>query len=301
MKALITGGAGFIGSHTVEHFLSHGVEVAVIDNLYTKKDNLQHLDEEIDFHKISILDHKYVRDVFEYFRPDVVVHLAAIPEVQTSIDNPELTYNVNLLGTQRMLLYASQYKVEKFVFASSAAIYGDYDVRPTGSEEDDDLYTTPLSNYGLQKKLSERMIHDYYEDVRLPYAIMRYFNVYGPRQKTSGSYAPVMAKFKSDVMGGKKVTAFNFGKQTRDFIHVKDVARANYLAAISDTVGTANIATGKPTLIKDIAYLFDEYAVLSKKHRKGDILFSLANVSRAKQLFGFEAQIPFMTGVKDVL
>jgi UDP-glucose 4-epimerase len=300
MRALILGGCGFVGSHTVEYFLSQGAEVQVIDNLYTKINNLLHLGDRVVIHKISILDPK-VESIFINFAPDVVVHLAAIPEVQTSIDNPELTYRVNLLGTQRLLHYSSKYKVGKFVFASSAAIYGDYDVRLSGSEEDDDKTTIPISNYGLQKKLSEELITTSFNDTRLPYAILRYFNIYGPRQKMMGSYAPVMAKFKTVRSGGEHITVYNRGKQIRDFIHVKDVARANYLAAISDNIGIANIATGHATVIRDVASMFDDKPKFTDRKRPGDISFSLANVSRAKQLFDFTSQISFQSGVKDIL
>jgi UDP-glucose 4-epimerase len=295
MKALVTGGCGFIGSHLVELLIKAGWDVLVVDNLYTKKNNIEEL---IKLGKVKFLDisinHPGMKDVFASFRPDYVFHLAAIPEVQYSIEHPIETFNTNVLGTVKILELSNYYNVKKVVFSSSAAVYGDCRLPYGGLEEK--CVLNPISPYGLQKKQSEEIIQLFYKIYGLPYAILRYQNVYGPRQKEHGSYTPVMSIFERQLAGKQRITVFGDGKQTRDFVYVKDVALANLMATISPLIGITNIGSGKKKKIIDIAKLYSNRPKLVPNPRTGDIKHSYANIKMAWKLWGWKPTTSFNDG-----
>ncbi len=291
MRALCMGGAGFIGSHLVELLLKAGWEVTVIDNLYTGKNNISDL---VKFGKIRFLDtnilHPALHDIFLQIKPDYVFHLAAIPEVQTSIDHPVETFETNVMGTVRLLELCKEFHIKKFVFSSSAAVYGDCRLPLCGLEEKSLLH--PISPYGLQKKICEEVI----QMSGLPYAILRYQNVYGPRQKEKGSYAPVMAIFQRQLDNKQPITVFGDGKQTRDFVYVTDVVLANLMAATSPVSGITNIGSGKKQKIIDIAKLYDPNPSFEENPRTGDIKHAFANIKKAWKLWGWKPTITFKDG-----
>ncbi len=295
MNAIITGGAGFVGSHLVELLLKAGWEVTVVDNLYTGKNNISDLVKfgDIRFIDVSIL-HPALHDIFLEARPDYVFHLAAIPEVQYSIEHPLETFATNVVGTIKLLELCREFHVEKFVFSSSAAVYGDCRLPLGGLEEKLSLH--PISPYGLQKKLSEELVLMYHQLYGLPYAILRYQNVYGPRQKETGSYAPVMAIFQRQLDNKQPITVFGDGKQTRDFVYVKDVALVNMMAAISPNSGITNIGSGKKQKIIDIAKLYDPNPSFRENPRTGDIKHAFANIKKAWELWGWKPTTSFEEG-----
>jgi UDP-glucose 4-epimerase len=295
MRALCTGGAGFIGSHLVELLLKAGWEVTVIDNLYTGINNVSDLTKfgNIRFFDIDIR-HPALHDIFVEARPDYVFHLAAIPEVQYSIDHPVETFEVNVMGTLKLLELCREFNVEKFVFSSSAAVYGDCRLPYCGMEEK--CLLSPISPYGLQKKLSEELILMYHQLYGLPYAILRYQNVYGPRQKEKGSYAPVMAIFQRQLDNKQPITVFGDGKQTRDFVYVEDVTLANLMAAVSPNVGITNIGSGKKQKIIDIAKLYNPNPSFRENPRTGDIKHAFANIKKAWKLWGWKPTTLFTEG-----
>lgn len=295
MKALITGGAGFIGSHLVELLIKTGWDISVVDNLYTGVNNISDLVKfgNIMFSDISIT-HPGLQDIFAQAKPDYVFHLAAIPEVQTSIDYPEKTAEINILGTIRVVELCKKFNVKKIVFSSSAAIYGDCRLPYRGLGEKS--LSNPISPYGMQKKVGEEIIQLYNRMYGLPYAILRYQNVYGPRQKEHGSYAPVMAIFQRQMENKQPLTVYGDGTQTRDFVFVKDVALANLMAALSPHSGITNIGSGKKQKIIDIAKLYKTKIQFMENPRTGDIKHSFANIREAWKLWGWKPTTSFEDG-----
>ena len=298
-RCIITGGCGFVGSHLTELLVKAGWKVVVIDNLFTKKNNVADLIRygKIGFYEIDI-NHPGVKDIFAKENPDYVFHLAAIPEVQYSIENPEETFLVNLMGSVRILELSRRCGVRKVIFSSSAAVYGEARLPYSGLDERQSL--NPISPYGLQKKQVEEVILSYNKHYNLSYAILRYQNVYGPRQKEFGSYAPVMAIFQRQLENKEPITVFGDGKQTRDFVHVKDVATANLMAAVSPLNGITNIGSGKKQKIIDIAKLYTNNPTLVENPREGDIKHSFANIKKAKELWGWQPVIPFTEGFEEM-
>ena len=220
VKALITGGAGFIGSHTVERFLEEGWEVVVLDNLRTgRRDNISHIAEKIEFHTGSVEDRNLLGALMEGV--DAVVHLAAVPSVVESFAYPLETAEINVKGTLAVLEAARLEDVESVVFSSSSAVYGDGHPLPLK----EDLTPRPLSNYAVTKVAGEHFMKVYSEVYGIKTVSLRYFNVYGPRQNPESEYAAVIPKFIGALLRGEAPVIYGDGKQTRDFIYVK-----NYLA-----------------------------------------------------------------------
>lgn len=295
MKCIVTGGCGFVGSHLVELLIKTGWDISVVDNLYTGVNNISDLVKfgNIYFSDISIT-HPGLEDIFAQAKPDYVFHLAAIPEVQTSIDYPEKTAETNILGTVRVVELCRKFNVKKIVFSSSAAVYGDCRLPYSGLEEKCQL--NPISPYGLQKKVGEEIIQFNHRLYDLPYAILRYQNVYGPRQKERGSYAPVMAIFQRQMENKQPLTVYGDGMQTRDFVFVKDVAIANLMAALSPHSGITNIGSGKKQKIVDIAKLYKTQLQFMSNPRTGDIKHSFANIKEAWKLWGWKPTTSFEDG-----
>ena len=293
-KVVVTGGAGFIGSHLVNRLLDDGFEVSVIDNLLSgKKENV---DSRAKFFKADIRNEKEIAEVFKDAK--YVFHLAAIPSVQYSIENPEETSEVNLLGTINVLNLAKNAGVKRVIYTSSSAVYGDVKSLPT--KENDEI--NPKSPYALQKYAGELYCKLFSEIYGIETVCLRYFNVYGEGQSSVGAYASVIAKFLE--LNGKKLplTIFGDGKQTRDFINVSDVARANILAATSDKVGrgeSINIGSGKRYSVNEIAKIFGgEIKYLPPRIEPKD---SMSDISKAKSLLDWEPNISLEDGLKVLL
>jgi nucleoside-diphosphate-sugar epimerase len=245
---LVTGGAGFIGSHVAEALLARGDRVRVLDNFSTGKRSNVPKDAELFEADITELDP--IRPAFE--GAEGVFHFAALPRVQVSIERPLETHHANITGTLNVLLAARDAKVRRVVYSGSSSAYGDTDVLP----EPETLLPRPLSPYGLQKYVGEHYARLFAELYGMETVSLRYFNVYGPRMADEGAYVTVIAIFLRERAAGRPLPITGDGTQTRDFTHVRDVVRANLLAMESSRVGRGevlNIGNGESRSVNDVA------------------------------------------------
>ena len=312
MTYLVTGGAGFIGSHLVEALLKKGRTVRVLDNFATgKRANLEGIiarnriaagDPRLTVIEGDIRDPKVCAEAVRGV--DYVLHQAALPSVPRSIADPVGTTAVNVTGTLNLLWAAKEAKVKRFVFASSSSVYGDTPVLP----KVESIPPNPLSPYAVSKLAGEQFCKVFHRAYGLPTVALRYFNVYGPRQDPESQYAAVIPRFVSALQAGKTVTIYGDGKQSRDFTFIDDCVRANLLACRSRyAVGEAmNIAYGRRTTINA---LFAEIARLLKisadpeyaEARPGDVKHSLADLHRAEALLGYTPNTDINAGLKRVV
>jgi UDP-glucose 4-epimerase len=294
IKAVVTGGAGFIGSNLVDKLIEKGYDVHVIDNLVAgKKENVN---PKAIFHQADICDLEAIKPIF--VGADFVFHLAALPRVQDSIDNPIETDKVNVGGTLNVLVAARDTGLKKVILSSSAATYGDQATLPLR----EDMAATPKSPYGLHKFIGEEYLKLFSEVYKLPTVSLRYFNVYGPRQSAQGSYPLVIAKFMDLRKQGKPLTITGTGNQTRDFVHVHDIARANIMAAESGNVGKGeviNIGSGVATSVNDIAKLIG--GPIEHIEARLEPQNSLADTTLAKELLGWSPTILLDKGIQELL
>ncbi len=292
-KAVVTGGAGFIGSHLSRALIDAGYDVVVIDTLVGgARDRVP---SRAAFHNADVRDARALERLFK--GADVVFHLAALPRVQDSIDRPRETNDVNVNGTLAVLCAAHDAGVRRVVFSSSSAIYGDAEEMPILEETP----ARPKSPYGLHKYIGERTCRLFSELYGLETVSLRYFNAYGPGADPEGPYALVTGKFLKQRAEGKPMTITGDGSQTRDFVHVNDVVRANLLAAQSASVGggeVINIGSGRKVSVKRIAELIGgpvEY--LPPRIEPHD---TLAGIERAKELLGWEPSIGIEEGLAEL-
>lgn len=245
MKILVTGGAGFIGSHVVDAMVAAGHEVVVVDDLSTG--NPSNLNKAATFYELDIRSPQ-LREIFEREKPEVVNHHAAQIDVRRSVADPNFDAEVNILGSLRLLELAREFKVRKVIYISSGgAIYGEPDYLPC----DEKHPVRPLAPYGASKYAGELYLHMYKEVHGLDYTVLRYANVYGPRQDPHGE-AGVVAIFTGQMLGGKPVTINGSGEQMRDFIYVADCARANVLVLNQGGGGAYNLGSGVGTSINQV-------------------------------------------------
>ena len=306
-KVLVTGAAGFIGSHTVDKLLADGHEVIGVDNFRSgNRSNLAGADSneqftlvEADVSADGVLD-GLVSDTL----PSAIIHLAALVSVQDSIDNPELNYQLNVLATHRVAEAARAHDVKRIVFASSAAIYGNATDMPIVEE----AAKLPISPYGGAKLASEAILLSHGAAFGITIRCQRYFNVFGPRQDPASPYSGVISIFDKRYRDGKGVTIFGDGQQTRDFISVHDVARANVLAATADGIksGWANVCTGKATSLLEVAAIFAEHypeapAPILGEPRKGDIIHSRGQADLIAKELGFSAEVTVKDGLSELI
>jgi UDP-glucose 4-epimerase len=286
-KVLVTGGAGFIGSHVVEKLLKDGYEVNVLDNLSSGNlDNLDLANPSLNFFQGDIRNQMAVLNSLEGC--DSIVHLAAIVSVEESIRNPRNSKSVNIDGTFNVLLCGIEKGINKFLHASSAAVYGDTDSNAKISEVNE---IKPISPYGLEKHIGEKFVSFYCKDNRVGFINMRFFNVFGPRQNPNSSYAGVYSIFSEAAMTGKNLTIQGNGEQSRDFIPVRKVAEYISMLIESSFNGVVNIGTGRETTIIELAKSINKkYGNKSKiiyaPPRTGDIKKSVANIERIKGVLG---------------
>jgi len=295
MNILLTGGAGFIGSHVADALLEDGNRVAIIDDLSTgRRENVPH---KASFHKKSITDPD-LSDVFIEEQPDVVIHHAAQISVSSSVKNPIGDMEINIKGTLQLLETAVKHGIKKFIFASTGgAIYGEHDYFPA----DENHPVRPLSPYGIAKLAVEKYLFFYYTTHGLPYTTLRYSNVYGPRQDPYGE-AGVVAVFTMKMLAGADPTINGTGEQTRDFVFVKDVAGANLLAVRHNVVGEFNISTARETTINDVFSILQTTtgARVSETHgpaMPGEQMRSVIAWGKAQKQLGWSPATPLQDGL----
>jgi len=300
-RILVTGGAGFIGSHTVDLLLQEGKEVVVLDNLSSGKIenlNLQHPN--LEFIEGDVLEYPFLVDLLAGC--DAILHLAAIVSVPQSIENPIFTFQVNTQGCLHALqaVYKTKHPI-RLVYASSASVYGNLAELPC--RDDVPLPRLPQSPYALQKIQAEDYADLYARLFGVKSLGLRYFNVYGSRQDPTSPYSGVISLFLDAYKNDSELIIFGDGQQSRDFIHVADVAKANVLALNSSYTGTLNVATGDPqTLLQIIEFIKSAGGKPAKLHfeppRQGDIKASFAATELAQCHLGFNYSISQQEGIK---
>lgn len=303
-RVLVTGGAGFIGSHLVDKLLNEGFEVTVIDNLDTGRlENIAHHQDREDFHfvKGDIRDLNLVKEITKDI--DAVFHIAALASVILSVENPILTNDINVSGTLNLLKASVDNGVKRFIFASSAAIYGE----TPSSKKREDVISTPTSPYGVSKLAAENYVKVFHKVYGLETVSLRYFNVYGPRQSfdIQSAYGGAITIFTNRLLRKLPPIVYGDGEQTKDFINVQDVVDANILALSSkNAVGEIiNIGTGIPTSINQIVNFLLE--TMNKKHlkpiysnpRPGDVKRGYADINKARELLDFNPKISLKEGI----
>ncbi len=296
-KALVTGGAGFIGSHVVDALIKRRIKVYVIDDLSTgKKSNVN---PNAVFYQCSVADPAVMKLVAK-IKPDVVFHLAAQIDVRTSVENPAADARVNLLGTLHVADAAAKAGVKKFIMTSSGgAMYSD-DVRPPYSEA---TPADPISPYGIAKRASEMYLGFEERVHKLPCVILRLGNAYGPRQRLSGGYAGVISKFAQTMLLGKQCVITGNGKQTRDYVYVGDIVRAHLLAMDKNVSGIYHIGTGRET---SVVQLFKKINALTSAKQKevhvpacaGEVMRSALDSRKAARELGWKPEMTLDEGLK---
>ena len=296
MRILVSGGAGFIGSHTVDLLVEKSHEVAVIDDLSAGKRGRLHAG--ASFHQADLRDRKRVAQVLEQVRPEAIYHLAAQMDVRRSVADPPFDAEVNLVGMLNLLEEARTRGLRRVIFASSGgAIYGEQEVLP--SAEDDRC--NPLSPYGVAKLACESYLFFYRNEYGIGYTALRYANVYGPRQDPHGE-AGVVAIFCGRLLSGEQCTIYGDGKQTRDYVFVGDVAAANVAALEAGGDGAFNIGTGIET---DVNQLYSELAALAgvggkavhAAARPGEQRRSVVSPARAAAGLGWHPKVSLRDGL----
>jgi len=297
MRVLLTGGAGFIGSHVAEHLLARGHEVIVVDHLSSGK--RENVPEGARFFEGDI--RSGCGELFQMFHPEILCHQAAQMDVRRSVREPDFDAAVNILGTIRLLQNCVKYGVGRVIFASSGgAVYGEQQEFP--ASEDHPQY--PVSPYGVSKLAGERYLHFYSLQYGISYAALRYANVYGPRQDPHGE-AGVVSIFSRNLADKKVSTINGTGEQTRDYVYVGDVARANVLALEGDPPsGAYNIGTGIETNVNQLYELLRDISRknLPAKHgpaKPGEQLRSSINPARAHRVFGWHPEVELATGLEE--
>jgi nucleoside-diphosphate-sugar epimerase len=308
MKYLVTGGAGFIGSHIAESLLEQGHAVRVLDNFSTgKRENLDLLRQRFDGGPLEILEGD-IRDasrVAESVRGvNIVFHEAAFVSVPQSMDEPQNCFDVNVSGTSLLFDAARKAGVSRAVVASSAAVYGESDALPLV----EDTPLQPKSPYAVSKRIDEMYAQLFTDSFGFEVVALRYFNVYGPRQRPDSMYAAAVPIFARRLLDSKPVTIFGDGGQTRDLINVHDVVRANLIASEHpDAAGKVfNICTGIETRLLDLLDVMYELLPHSPAHelaapRPGDIYRSVGSPQKAADVIGFHAEVSLADGLKEVI
>jgi len=298
VKILVTGGAGFIGSHVVDAFVAAGHEVAVLDNLSTGRE--ENVNPDARLHRVDVRDLAQVQQAVASFRPEVVSHHAAQSEVPKSVADPGYDAQVNVVGGLNVLRACVDSSVRKVIFSSTGgALYGEPDIVPN----DEDHPIRPLSPYGTSKFAFEQYLATFERTFQLHYTTLRYANIYGARQDFAAEEGRVIAIFASRMIEGKPVTIDGDGNQSRDMLHVGDIATANLAALDRGDGGTYHISTGLPISVNN---LFRKLALLTEYRleprfgpaRKGDVYRIALDNTRARNDLGWEPRINLEEGLR---
>lgn len=298
MKVLVTGGAGFIGSHVVDAYVRLGNAVTVVDDLSSGRKEF--VNRKAKLYQFDITNQEKIKQLIQTEKPDIINHHAAQISVKISVEKPWLDAKINLLGLINILEAARDAGVKKIIFASSGgAIYGDAKIVPT-SEDFHPL--NPLSPYGISKLASECYLHYYYKNYKIPYIALRYSNVYGPRQNPLGE-AGVVAIFSLKIINGITPVINGDGKQTRDYICVTDVVKANLAALDTESIGSYNIGTGMETNVIEIYQKLKRNLKgnISARHgpsRLGEQQRSCLDIHLAKEKLGWDPVISIDQGLE---
>jgi UDP-glucose 4-epimerase len=302
VRYLVTGGAGFIGSAVVRSLVAHGQGVRVLDDFSTgKRENLAGLEGSIELVEADISRFDVCRRACDGV--EVVLHQAALPSVPRSVRDPIATHAVNSLGTLHMLTAARDADVRRFVFAGSSSAYGDSEVLP----KHEDMQVRPQSPYAVSKVDGENYARVFYRTYGLEAVILRYFNVFGPRQDPQSEYAAVIPKFVRIMIEGGRPVVFGDGEQSRDFTFVDNVVEANLLAASAPAQGVAgevfNVAFGGRITVNELIRNLNELLgtdvdPVYGPARPGDVQHSQADMTKARELLGYEAKVGFTEGLR---
>jgi UDP-glucose 4-epimerase len=297
---LVTGGAGFIGSHLVRRLLADGGRVRVIDNLATgKRERLSDLEEKIEFIEGNLADPDISENALDGV--DYVLHQAAVPSVQRSVKNPIETNRANVTATLNLLESCRKHKVRRFVYASSSSAYGDTPVLP----KREDMPPNPMSPYALQKFVGERYCQLYFRLYGLETVSLRYFNVFGPSQDPSSEYSAVIPKFATRLSKGDPIVVYGDGEQSRDFTYIDNVVEANILALRAHRAPGAiiNVGCGERVTLNQLIKLLEEIlkvraTVDYQPARPGDVRDSLADINLARDLLGYQPKVGVTEGLR---
>ncbi len=300
---LVTGGAGFIGSHIVEYLISGGYAVRVLDNFTTgKRENLFSVIDRIELIEGDIRDYETLMRALDGV--NCIFHQAAVTSVSRSWDDPIYTFDVNSMGTLKLIIAASKSGVKKIIYASSSSVYGDTPILP----KNEDMQPKPISPYALSKLMGEQKLGLFAESAGINVIVLRYFNVYGPKQDESSPYSAVIPKFIDAILRKKPPVIYGDGEQTRDFTYVDDVVKANILAmeCKQDGCFVMNIGTGISTsineLFKKICEITGNYVIPDfKPPREGDVRHSMASIERAEKIIGYKPETSLEEGLRETI
>lgn len=298
MKILVTGGAGFVGSHITDTLIEKGHEVLIIDNLSTGQE--ENVNKNARFIKADINDFETVENIFSKEKPEIIYHLAAQIDVRKSVEDPISDARTNILGSFNLVNLSHRYGIKKFIFSSTGgAIYGDTDNRPT--KEDHPEF--PLSPYGIAKLSTDKFLNFYYEVYGLKFVSLRYANVYGPRQNPHGE-AGVVAIFLNKMVKGENPVINGDGTQTRDYVFVGDVVRANLMALENmEITGVFNVGTSKETSVKELfSEINSHFDGMFKENygpaKLGEQKTSCLSFEKIKKVMGWSPEVDFKDGIR---
>jgi len=303
MRVLVTGGAGFIGSHIAEHLVQAGHEVRIVDNLYSgHKENLAGFARDVEFALGDIRDSSLMERLCQGC--DLVYHEAAVVSVPYSVEHPQETHDVNIQGTLNVLLAARSCGVKRVVFACSAAVYGEDPELPKREA----MAPAPIAPYAVEKITSEYYLGVFHKLYGVETVSLRYFNVFGPRQDPRSPYSGVISIFADRVLGRQTPQVFGDGEQCRDFVYVENVVQANLLAGtVPHAAGRCyNIGCGQRTTLNDLLRMMarltgEEVRPVYREARAGDIRESVADISRAREELGYDPRISVEEGLGRLL
>lgn len=300
-KALVTGGAGFIGSHLCEELLNNGLSVVVLDNLLTgKKENLP---DGVEFVQDDILDREKVKEIILNKNIDIIFHQAAVVTIRGSVDNFYSDAMVNIMGTLNILHSLSGSNVKKFIYASSMAVYSDSENCLPINEYHEKI---PLSPYGISKLASEKYCLMICRQNNINCTVLRYFNTFGPRQIFT-PYVGVITIFVNNIISGKDIFIFGDGEQCRDFVHVSDIVQGNIKAMLSrNSNGIFNIGTGISTSVNRLSFLIMDKMnkrvnIVKKDAHSAELRNSVADISKAREIMGYTPLKKIEDSLEDVI